>query len=108
MVAHLRFGHRRIRRHERSGERTELADDLGMASLNEGAERLRLVRRGHVYLRCRIAIRQPEVAPLSGTSPHRGPHATCAVFAILWPGGGSSRRKSSAASEGTTPDELAR
>jgi hypothetical protein len=35
MVTHLLFGHRRIRRHERSGERTELADDLGMASLNE-------------------------------------------------------------------------
>ena len=35
MVAHLLFGHRRIRRHERSGERTELADDLGLKALSD-------------------------------------------------------------------------
>lgn len=98
MVAHLLFGHRRIRRHERSGERTELADDFGMASLNEGAERLRLLRRGHVYLRFQssyASLRSRRRADL--TIPWAT--ATCALFAILWPQT-DPRRKSS---EDTTP-----
>lgn len=41
MIAQFLLGHRRMRRHERSRECTEIADDFAVIALNEHPERLR-------------------------------------------------------------------